>query len=257
MKKKKIGIYRIIAYFIIYSILGFLIETIYALVVYGKLESRQGFLYGPFCPIYGVGAVVIIYSLRNLEKNFHKLFLGGFIVGGAVEYLISVFGELVLNVQWWDYSDKFLNINGRICVAYCCFWGILTIYLLKVLNPMVDKLIKKIKGKFNIKNLKRFTIILAIFFILDAIISTIAVNAFSAKTIIENDLPSKNRARYEKTYNYFYTNEKREKIADKIWGEKIMIKIYPNLRITLEDGSMVYVQDYYKEIKPYYLKLKD
>ena len=80
MKKLGISIWRIFAYFIIYSFIGFLIETMYALVLYGVLESRQSFLYGPFCSIYGVGAVLMICSLQKVKKNPHTLFLGGFLV---------------------------------------------------------------------------------------------------------------------------------------------------------------------------------
>lgn len=149
VKEEKINIYRILAYFIIYSIVGFIVETLYALVVYGTLESRQGFLYGPFCPIYGVGALAIILTLKNLQLDVHKLFIGGFLVGGVTEYLVSLIGEYVLNVNWWDYSDRFLNINGRVCFAFCCFWGVLTVYLLKVLNPHIDKIIDKIKAKYK------------------------------------------------------------------------------------------------------------
>ena len=64
-----ISIYRIFSYFIIYSVLGFILETVFALIMYGKLESRQGFIYGPVCPIYGVGAVIMILALQKFKKN--------------------------------------------------------------------------------------------------------------------------------------------------------------------------------------------
>lgn len=80
MKISGISIWRILAYFIIYSVLGYLIETAYALILNGVIESRQSFIYGPFCSIYGLGAVVMICSLKKLNKNSHTLFLGGFVV---------------------------------------------------------------------------------------------------------------------------------------------------------------------------------
>lgn len=84
MKKIKIAgisLWRILAYFIIYSFIGYLIETIYAFVVYGVIESRQSFLYGPFCSIYGVGAVIMICALQRVKDDkTHTLFFGGFIV---------------------------------------------------------------------------------------------------------------------------------------------------------------------------------
>lgn len=253
---KQMNIYRIIAYFTIYTIAGYIIETIFALLVYGKLESRQGFLYGPFCPIYGVGAVIMILILSKLKNNVHKLFISGFFVGGAIEYLISFFGEYVMNVKWWDYSDKFLNINGRICVSYCFFWGVLSVYLIKVLNPQVDKLIDKIKSKFDINYLKKITIITAIIMIIDTIITTLAVNAFTARTIVENNLEAKNQVLYESIYNHYHENKTIRDFVDKYWNEYLIIKIFPNLKITLADDTDVLARSYYKHVKPYYLKLR-
>ena len=78
---------------------------------------------------------------KYFNKNNHMLFLGGCIVGSILEYIISLIGEVVLNVRWWDYSNRFLNINGRICFLYSVFWGLLAIYLMKVINPRVDRFI--------------------------------------------------------------------------------------------------------------------
>ena len=80
-----ISIWRILAYFIIYSVAGYVIETVYGMVTKGVWESRQSFLYGPFCGIYGLGAVVMIVCLHKISKKFNALFLGGFIVGSIVE----------------------------------------------------------------------------------------------------------------------------------------------------------------------------
>ena len=139
-KRKKftilgISLWQILAYFIIYSIAGYIIETTFALVRYGVIESRQSFLYGPFCSIYGVGAVVMILFLQYFKRNRLTLFVGGFIIGSIIEYLVSLIGELILHVKWWDYSNMPLNINGRICIYYSIFWGILAIFLMKVVHP--------------------------------------------------------------------------------------------------------------------------
>ena len=163
VKEEKINIYRILAYFIIYSIVGFIVETLYALVVYGTLESRQGFLYGPFCPIYGVGALAIILTLKNLQLDVHKLFIGGFLVGGVTEYLVSLIGEYVLNVNWWDYSDRFLNINGRVCFAGLLFFGVGGIICAFFITPY---LIIKISN-FRYSNRLLLALVLIILFIID------------------------------------------------------------------------------------------
>lgn len=80
MKIAGISVWRLFAYFIIYSVIGYIIETAYALVLYGVVESRQSFIYGPFCAIYGVGAVIMICALQRFKTGGHRLFLGGFVV---------------------------------------------------------------------------------------------------------------------------------------------------------------------------------
>ncbi len=84
-----IGIWRILAYFIIYSVAGYIIETLYGIITKGVWESRQSFLYGPFCGIYGLGAVIMILCLHKFPKKFNTLFIGGAIVGSIVEDAIK------------------------------------------------------------------------------------------------------------------------------------------------------------------------
>ena len=116
MKRK--FIWKILIYFIIYSIAGFFIETIYAIFTKGMLESRQSFLYGPFCIVYGIAAIALVLTLSKYKNNNIKLFFYGMLIGCTVEYLASYIGEVVLHVKWWDYSNDFLNINGRTCLYY-------------------------------------------------------------------------------------------------------------------------------------------
>ncbi len=151
-----ISIWRILAYFVIYSFMGYIIETIYAFILYGVVESRQSFLYGPFCSIYGLGAVIMICVLQYFGKNIHTLFLGGFLTGSVTEYMVSLIGEKLLSTSWWDYSDKFLNVNGRICFIYSVFWGLLGLYLIKVVNPKVDKVIDWTINKVRNNEIKNY-----------------------------------------------------------------------------------------------------
>lgn len=129
-----ITLWRIVAYFIIYSVAGFIIETIFGVLTKGVLESRKSFLYGPFCSIYGLGAVLMILPLQRFKKNNYTLFAAGFVIGSIIEYLVSLIGELIFHIKWWDYSDQILNLNGRICVLFSLFWGLLAIYLMSDIN---------------------------------------------------------------------------------------------------------------------------
>lgn len=251
-----ITIYRILAYFAIYSVLGYILETLFAIVMYGEFESRQGFLYGPVCPIYGVGAVIMIVALQKFKKNGYSIFLGGIIVGSIVEYCISWFGEVFLNVRWWDYTGKFLNINGRICLLYSFYWGVIAIYLMKSLNPNIDKMINFIKYKINIKLSKVLTIAVTIFLFIDCLISAFAIELFLARTTVEKDLPAQGRERYIAIYEKYFCDENEKQFLEKIWSDRKLIRTYPNLRLTLEDGTVINVSNQYPEIQPYYYKFK-
>ena len=259
MKDKKrsfkilgISIWRLLAYFIIYSFIGF------ALFMYNVLESRQSFLYGPFCGIYGVGAVIMIMFLNKyFNKNNHILFLGGFIVGSVVEYLISLIGELMLNVRWWDYSNRFLNINGRICLLYSIFWGLLAIYLMRVINPRVDKLINWLKTKININVAKTLTLITTILLFIDCVASGFAISFCLIRKSVENNLNIANKEQTIEAYNKIYGNEKLKEFIYKYWNDEKMVLTYPNLTLKLEDGKIMYVKDLTPEIKPYYHKFNE
>lgn len=252
-----ITIYRILAYFAIYSVLGYILETLFALVMYGKLESRQGFLYGPVCPIYGVGAVIMIVALQKFKKNGYTIFLGGIIVGSVVEYFISWCGEVFLNVRWWDYSGRFLNINGRICLLYSIYWGIIAIYLMKSLNPNIDKMINFFKQKMKIKFSRILIIATTIFLFIDCIVSAFAVQLFLARTVVEKGLPAKGRQAYLEIYHNYFEDDNKKEFIEKIWSDRKIIRTYPNLRLSLEDGTVIYVKDYFPEIQPYYYKFRN
>ena len=250
-----ISIWRILAYFIIYSVAGYIIETLYGMITKGVWESRQSFLYGPFCGIYGLGAVVMIVCLHKFPRKYNVLFLGGFVVGSIVEYIVSLFGEMVLGVKWWDYSNMPLNINGRICVYFSIFWGFLGIYLIASLNPKVDRIINWIKSKFKTqKALKTFVVAVFTLLMIDCIATAFAIEFFLVRMIEKNDLNVANRQLVTEQYEKIYGNEKLSDFIYTFWGDKKMIKTFPNLKINDVDGNIIYM-DSLLDIQPYYLKV--
>ena len=261
-KKKKltingISIWRILAYFIIYSVLGYIIETIYGMITKGVWESRQSFLYGPFCGIYGLGAVVMIICLHKFPRKFNMLFIGGFVVGSIVEYVVSLVGEMLLGVKWWDYSNMPLNINGRICVYFSVFWGFLGIYLIASLNPKVDKIIDWIKSKFKTyKGLKTFVMTVFILLIIDCISTGFAIEFFLVRMIVQNDIDVANKEAVIEQYDKIYGNEKLSEFIYQFWGDKKMIRTFPNLKVKDKNGNIVYM-DSLLDIQPYYLRVHD
>lgn len=251
---KKISIWRILVYFIIYSFIGYIVETLFALINYNVLESRKSFLYGPFCGIYGLGAVVLILSLKYFRKNNYTLFVGGFLVGATLEYIISYLGEVMFDARWWDYSNRFLNINGRICLLYSLFWGILALILMRIINPQVDKFIEYMKDKIKLKPLKIIVCIGTLFMLVNAVASGMAMNLFLMRMAVENDLNIKNKEKTIEQYNEIYGSPETSELIHKYWGNKKMIKTYPNVTIQLEDGKVVYVKNLLPEIQPYVYK---
>lgn len=248
-------VWMILAYFIMYSIIGFLIETVFGILTKGVIESRQGFLYGPFCPIYGLGAVIMILSLKKFTQNNYLLFFMGTLVGGAVEYLVSLIGEIIFNTKWWDYSDQIFNINGRVCLSFSLFWGLLAIYLMKHLNPIIDKLIAKIKGKASIRTLKILLIIISVFLLFDMIITCVGLKVFYSRLIYTYDLNVENKAYYIESYEELMENKNVYEISNKLFSNQFMLRTFPNLKIEMKDKSIVFVKDLLYDIQPYYIEL--
>lgn len=251
------SIWRLIAYFIIYSVLGFIIETAFGAVTKGVIESRKSFLYGPFCAIYGLGAVVMILCLQPFKKNNNTLFWGGFVAGSVIEYLVSLIGELIFHVIWWDYSDMPLNINGRVCVYFSIFWGLLGIYLVSYVNPKIDKLINFIKRKISDKALKIIEMITAVFLIVDCLLTAYALKAFYIRMVKLHNINIGNVEMIDKEYDKMYGNKKKSDFIYKYLGDEKMIKTLPNLKLQDNDGKIVYFDSLLPDIQTYYYKFSD
>ena len=148
-KNTKDKIIEYITYFFIYSFLGWLIETIYALFVHGHFVKR-GFLLGPLCPIYGFGAVILIIATKKLYKKPFLKFLIATIAFSLFEFMVSFVLEMLVGLRWWDYSNDILNIQGRVSLIYSIFWGVIGLILLEKLHPFIQEKIQKItKGNTN------------------------------------------------------------------------------------------------------------
>ena len=243
-------------YFIVYSFAGYIVEVLFSIVTKGTLESRQSFLYGPFSGIYGLGAVVMIVFLQYFNKDNNRLFIGGFIVGSIVEYLVSLFAEIFLHVKWWDYSDMPLNINGRICVYFSIFWGFLAVYFMSYIHPKIERLIEKIKKKISLNKLKIITVIMTAFLVLDGLLTGYALEMFLIRKVHENNLDVNNKEIIEQKYEKIYGNEEHANFIYTFFNDKKMIKTFPNLKTIAKDGSIIYFDMYVGDITPYYYKFK-
>lgn len=152
--------------FLIYAVLGWLIEVCNCLIVQKKFVDR-GFLIGPYCPIYGFGAIFITIFLERYVNDPAVLFLMAVFICSVLEYFTSLFMELIFKTRWWDYSNRKFNINGRICLETMIPFGLLGCLMMYVLNPFVLKILYLIPS--NVLNI--IAIILAVLFIIDNIVS--------------------------------------------------------------------------------------
>ena len=242
--------HQIFAYFIIYSIFGYLGETLFAFLAGGVIESRQSFLYGPFCAIYGLGAVVLICGLQKFKKRNLSLIIGGIILGALTEYLVSFLGEAVFGVKWWDYSNLPFNINGRICAAYSLLWGIIALVFVRFVNPKVDRFI----NLFPARTLKTITSIIMVFLLCDWVISSVALEIFYVRMEDTHHIELRNSEQSNQFGKMLYNNPIIRDIANIIWSDSTMIKTFPNLRVTTKNGAVIYVNRLYKDINHTMLK---
>ena len=217
MKKKESRIAKIINWiikifwiFIIGSVFGFFAEMIYSTVYTRSIVIRQGLIYGPFVQIYGVGALAY-YILSLKVKDPKEAFFTGLIMGGILEYLCSFFQEILFGTISWDYSKLFMNINGRTCLLYCFYWGIIAVVFLKLVYPWL----KKIEPMIYKKWVRILTVFLMIFMVFDITISCMAANRQNERY---NNIPAKNKI------DIFLDNTYPDEYLDKIYNNKKNIK---------------------------------
>lgn len=131
-----VSLYYIISWFFVYSFLGWLWETAYVSVRKKKFVNR-GFINGPLCTIYGMGAVSIYLILKPFGNNLIVLYIGGVVVATILEYITGWLMEKIFHTRWWDYSHKRYNLQGYISLETSLGWGIFTVLLFKVFQPAV------------------------------------------------------------------------------------------------------------------------
>ena len=204
MKEKFKAIEKVFLIFIIGSICGYIFETIVVLFQKGHFEIRQGVIYGPFIPVYGLGGIMYYIFFEKVQvRKLPQVFLISMLLGGVTEYLCSWVQEMWFGTISWDYSYLPFNLNGRTSLLHCTYWGIAGILYIKFILPLIEKL----DTKLEMKIVQSFTIILMIFMTYDLTISALAADRQSER--IENIPPSN---KLEKYLNKRYPDEYMDKI---------------------------------------------
>ena len=178
---------KLIMYFLIYSFIGWVLESFYAVLVLGHFVKR-GFLFGPICPIYGFGAVIFILIFDGLKGHNLKKFFISMIVFSMFEFAASWILELVFNLRWWDYSNAMFNIQGRICLSFSIVWGLAGIIFSNYLHPFIEKKTEKFLQKIAFP-IQRATIyalasVLVVDFILSLKLYLLSVSKVNIFTIV-------------------------------------------------------------------------
>ena len=158
--------------FFMYSFLGWCLEVGCKLISDHKFVNR-GFLIGPYCPIYGWGAIIMTLLLNKYLNDPLTLFIMIILICSILEYFTSYFLEKIYHTRWWDYTNYKFNINGRICLETMIPFGIFGLLIMYKVNPFFINTINKIPKNISII----LAIILVFIFLID--------NIISSKTILE------------------------------------------------------------------------
>lgn len=200
--------------FIIYSVLGWAIETIVTCIINKKFVDR-GFLIGPYLPIYGTGALAIIVLLKPYYNDYVALFVMCVIICSIIEYLSSYFMEKIFKARWWDYTHIPFNINGRICLCFSIAFGFMGTIIILV-NKYLYKFLISIPPIINII----LFIILILIFITDIIISFNIINKI--KLSADN---------LRKDYSEEITSKVKEILKNKSLLVNRLLNAYPDIKI--------------------------
>ena len=234
-KKNNLTIHQIFWYLVIFSIIGLIIETIYCYATTGILESRKGLIWGPFCPVYGVGTIILILLLKQVnQKNYLKLYIYVFLIGAASEYIMSYVLEAFYGIRFWDYTYTGKDINGRICTIYSIFWGFLSILLMKGIKPFIDKIINKIPKKMG----KILEIVITVFLVIDVLATIWAIHTYETRAI-QNYYHEE--ITIEEDTNWLI--QLKNKIENEYFTNDFMKKTFPNLRTKDKEGNELWVRE--------------
>lgn len=178
--------------FISYAFIGWVIESICCSIIEKKINLNRGFLIGPYLPIFGFGALVIILFFNKYSSDLLALFVISSVTLSILEYVTSYIMEKLFKARWWSYYDHKFNINGRVCLESTIGFGLLSILLVCIINPLYITLLNTIPSII----LNVIAIILLIIFITDLSLSfkiildlNKSINNF--KTDITNEVSKK------------------------------------------------------------------
>lgn len=194
------GFYKLFWVFVLGSFYGDIVETVFVRLNAGEWMSRSSLVIGQFSLVWGIGCFLLTLFLhRMIGWEDRYIMIAGTVLGGAFEYACSVFTEKMFGAVFWDYSHMRFNLNGRINLLYCLFWGIMAVVWLKIIYPWMSEGIEKLPVLFG----KILTWALFCFLLFDISISCAALVRMHQRDL--GDLAPKTWA--ERYVDRHYTDE--------------------------------------------------
>lgn len=204
----KISYQNLFWLFMLSSVAGFVVEGVWCIVRKGAWESHSATVWGPFCIVYGLGAIVIYMMACVLNKKNDAIqFIGFAVAGSVIEFFSGLFQECCFGSTSWNYSKHFLNIGGRVSLQMSLAWGALGILFVRLFFPLLNCLFSKMRGKFWMILCISATVFMAV----NLIVSAAAVMRWSKRIAQE---PAANRV---------------EQFLDDTYDDDTMERLYPNM----------------------------
>lgn len=270
---KVIKMENYLLYFFIYGTLGWMLEVSFQSIKTGKFINR-GFLNGPICPIYGVGAAIVIFFLSGIaDSNKLMLFLGSIFIATVIELITGFLLDKIFHKHWWDYSDRRFNIGGYVCLEFSIAWGFLCLFLYDINHPLVQRMVDLIPYKAKIYILITLSIIIFIDFIstLNTLIGLnkrfkIIDKVNSELRVVSDDIGEKiyeGTIRLEDIEKYIKDRGKDAQVKgrfSKSWDrfnafqEKRLLKAFPNLRKEIDRIEELYISKIDENLRKTYKK---
>jgi len=217
-----------ITYLILYSFAGWVLESVCKTIEQRKFVN-SGFLVGPFCPIYGFGAIIMLLCLSFLKENPILLFIAAFLVLSVWEYIVGVLLEKLFKTKYWDYSHLKFNLHGRICLKNSLYWGALGVLFICYLHPLIDRYIKMIPIDILIYT----NIIVGIAIIVDLIVSIMKVTDLNMAFVKINELTDTIKEKVEELKVLKDNVKEKSDMIEKVTIENIE-KVIKDLKLAEE-----------------------
>lgn len=219
--------YNICLYFFMFycfSIMGWIIECITCSIEEKKFIHNRGFLIGPYCPIYGFGAMYMYFFLNRYYNDPITLFVMAVVGTSVIEYVTGYLMEKIFKARWWDYSNMKFNLEGRICLRNSILFGILGVAFIYLISPSFMFVVKKIPDLFLII----ISVILFVSFLIDNILT------FSIMNSLKNKLSN-----IKKDSTYDIDKQIKDILSKNTFYLRKLFKAFPKVKFSFPTGEQI------------------